>query len=166
MDTLKWNGGLIKLLHIQLWCTHESRKIYTFCVNVYDSSHVSGSTNQTFGKTGWWNQYATQTGNYNKKFSIKYMCSILSMCCTKRNCTSWRKVVKHVLSITNILLGYLNWNIVPSTQKMFFSHDVVFDKKKLRHQTRHIYIHLYLQWNQRYRSFHTLHLPMNKLVKL
>ena len=46
-------------------------KIYTFCINAHNWPYISCSTNQTLGKLGWRNNYATKNGNWNKTFSIK-----------------------------------------------------------------------------------------------
>ena len=49
-----------------------------------------------------------------KIFSIKTTCFILSMCCTKGNCTFLRKGVKHMSSITKGFLLHLGWNSTTS----------------------------------------------------
>ena len=103
--------------------------------NVYNSLHIYGSTNQEFGKPGWWTHY--DTGNFYKTFIIKSTCSILYMCCTKINRTCWQKGIKHASStkkgFRGIFFGtpqHQKWYLiyVPSTRKIFSSHDVVFDE--------------------------------------
>ena len=111
--------------------------IYTFCINVHDWSYMTYSDNQTLGKSGWCTNYATQTDNWHKTFSLKPTCFIMCICCTQGNCTCWHKVVKHALSTTKRFWWHLRWNstasngyliYVPSTQKIISSHDILFDE--------------------------------------
>ena len=114
--------------------------MYTFIINVNNWSYIACSTTQTLGKPWWWINYATKTDNWYKTFSIKPTCFSFSTCFTKGNCTYWHKSVKYGSSFTKVFLGYLHYNCTsskwyliyaPSTQKIFSSHDVVFNKKNL-----------------------------------
>ena len=137
MAKLKWYGKYCELLNIQLWCMHGFLTNIYFCNNVHNWSYIPCSANQTLGKSGCWTNYATQTGNWHKIFSIKPTCFILYVCCMKGNCTCWHKGVKHAPSITQIFLGISV--VIPQNQKEYFiylpntwktvsSHDVVFDE--------------------------------------
>ena len=90
-------------------------RIYTFWINVKDWSHITCPTNKTLSKSVRWTKNATKTGNWNKTFSIKPMCFILSMRCTKGNCTCLHKVIKYASSTTKTFLWYICWN--PTTSK-------------------------------------------------
>ena len=90
-------------------CTGFGR-IYTFLINVHDWSHIYCFTNQTLCKIGWRTNYATQTGNWYRTFSIKPMCFILSIFCTKGNCKCCHKDVKYASSATKGFSGYLRCN--------------------------------------------------------
>ena len=59
------------------------------------------------------------------------------MCCMKSYCTRWTKGVKYAPPSTKRLSRYLSWNYtaskvylvyVPSTRKIIYSYDVVFDE--------------------------------------
>ena len=84
--------------------------IYWFSFSVHDCLYIFCPVNQTLDKPGWWINYATQTGNWYKTFSIKPKCIILYMCCMKGIFTYWHKGVKHASSFTKRFLGYLPWN--------------------------------------------------------
>ena len=117
--------------HMGFW------QIYTFFINVHDMSYISCSTNQTIGRSVWWTNYATQTYNWYETFIIKSTCLFCPFVLQKETAPTDTKALNVCHRSQNSF-----WSIfvripqhkkgclvyVPSTQKIFSSHDVVFDK--------------------------------------
>ena len=112
-------------------------QMYTFFINIHNWSYISCSTNQTLGKPGSWTKYATQTGNWYKKFSIKLTCFIFL--CVLRKATE--HVETKALSIRHqsqkgfhgILFGIPQHQkgcliYVPITWKIVSSREIVLDE--------------------------------------
>ena len=114
-DKLKWHGKHCVNLHTILCYMLEFRKrICSFCINVYDRSYISGSTNQIYDKRVWRSNNATQTWNMYKNFSITFKRGILSMCCTKSDGACWDKDDKHASSSAKMVSRYLCWDSIDS----------------------------------------------------
>ena len=107
-------------------------RVYSFFINVYDISYLSGSNNQISYKRGW----RSDNTRY-ETFSIIFTHVILSMCCTESYCTRWEKGVKYAspstkgfrgifVGIPEYQKGYLVY--VTSTGNIISSYDVVFDE--------------------------------------
>ena len=70
-----------------------------------------------------------------------------------------------LFGITQHQKGYLIY--IPSTRKLFSSHDVIFDNFFIvSYHTRHVHIQRQLRRDQQYCKFHTLHHLISKLAIL
>ena len=118
-----WPSGneytsLSETMNIANYCTlnygaHMSfGRIHKFCIDVHNSSHIYCFTNWALLKPGLWTNYTTQTGNWYKIFSIKYMHFIPSICCMKSERARWWKGIKHASSTTIGFLGYIIVGII------------------------------------------------------
>ena len=112
-------------------------RIYKFCINVNNWSYIYCFDNKTLGKSGWWINYVTQTGNWYKTFSIKPTCFLFPFVVRKATVHVDTKAlnIRHqsqkgfcaiFVGIPQHHKGYLVY--VPSASKIFSSHDVVLDK--------------------------------------
>ena len=60
--------------------------IYQYCINVHDWSYISCDTNETLGKSGWWTNYTTQTGNWQKP-SVSNLPVLFCSCLIRKTTT-------------------------------------------------------------------------------
>ena len=84
--------------------------IYSFFINVYNRSYLSGYTNQISDKQGCRSDHTILTCNRYKTFSTTFTRVILSMCCTESYCICWDKGVKYAPPSTKRFSRYLRWN--------------------------------------------------------
>ena len=84
--------------------------VYSVCIDVYNRSHILGSTNKRSDKQRRRSDHAIKSFNWYKTFSITFTPVILSMCCTESYCKCWDKGVKYAPPSAKQVSRYLCWN--------------------------------------------------------
>ena len=90
------------------------RRVYSFCINVYNRSYISSSTNQIYDNQRQPNNHAIHSCDKYKTFSITFMCYTMAMHWIESYCIIWQNSVKYASPSAKWISRYLRWNSITS----------------------------------------------------